>query len=166
MFSGRKSAQKRREQIETADRASSAALAALAAGDAKKAKGELSAAPRVHFAEIGWKVELASALIELGLGRRRQGTAKLVDVCRRLDDTSLGKDDKNYLRLYALYRASEYTKDGKAPSELRDLVEDFRFDHTRLDARIRTEFPLKKVDETAAVPPPPPPPPPGEDIDL
>ena len=92
-------------------------------------------------------------MIDLKLGRRRSGTSKLVAVCSRLDDTSLSKDDKNYLRLYALYRSTEVTKDRKA------LVEDFRFDHTLVDPDLRSDFPLRKLEpETVEAAPPPPPP--------
>ncbi len=160
MFSGRKSAEKRREQIETAQEAVREAMQALNAEDLDGARSALSGAPKTHFADVGWKTGLAGAMIDLKSGRRRSGTSKLVAVCSRLDDTSLSKDDKNYLRLYALYRSSEVTKDRKAPVELRELVEDFRFDHTLVDPELRSDFPLRKLDpeapETASPPPPPP----------
>ncbi len=159
MFSGRKSADKLREQIDAADQAVAAAMAALAADDIAQARRELSAAPKTHFADMGWKVDLATAMIELKSGRHRQGLQKLISVCSRLDDTSMGRDDKNYLRLYALYRASEASKGGKAPVEMRMLVEDFRFDHTMVTPLLRKDFPLKKMDDSEIAPPPPPPPP-------
>jgi len=164
MFSGRKSASKRREQIEAADRAVGAAMSALACDNPSMARKELSAAPKTHYADMGWKVDLALAMIELHSGKRKQGTQRLIVVCSRLDDTSLGRDDKNYLRLYALYRASEASKDGKPPFELRDMVEDFSFDHTMISPLIRKDFPLKKLEESLVAPPPLPPPPPGADF--
>jgi hypothetical protein len=109
---------------------------------------------------MGWKVGLATAMIELKAGKRRNGLQRLVTVCSRLDDTSLSRDDKNYLKLYALYRGTEASKNGRAPAELRDLVEDFRFDHTLVSPILRKDFPLKKVDDGEDGPPPPPPPPP------
>lgn len=166
MVFGRKSAEQRRQELDTAVRAAVAAMEALREDDPKRAKSELAGAPKVHFAEGGWQVELASSMIDLALGRRKQGFSRLIDVCRKLDDTSLARDDKNYLRLYALYRATEFAKDGKPPSELRDLVEDFRFDHTQVTPEIRERFPLKKVEDPVEAPPPPPPPPPGGDIEL
>jgi len=159
MFSGRKSAEKRREQIELADRAVASAMEALNAEDVDEARTRLSEAPKTHFADVGWKVGLAGAMLELKKERRRQGLSKLVAVCSRLDETSLSKDDKNYLRLYALYRSSEVTKDRKAPMELRLLVEDFRFDHTLVNPELRRDFPLRQLDEAAEETPPPPPPP-------
>ena len=158
MFSGRRSADKLREQIDAADHAVGAAMAALGDDDIARARKELSAAPKTHFADMGWKVDLATAMIELRVGRRKQGLQKLIHVCTRLDDTAMGRDDKNYLRLYALYRASEASKDGKAPMEMRVLVEDFRFDHTMVTPLLRKDFPLKKMDESEIAPPPPPPP--------
>ncbi|WP_417482339.1 hypothetical protein [Maricaulis sp.] len=158
MFSGRKSADKLREQIEAADQAVAAAMAAIADDDVARARKELSAAPKTHFADMGWKVGLAMAMIELKSGRHRQGIQKLINVCARLDDTSMGRDDKNYLRLYALYRASEASKGGKAPAEMRVLVEDFRFDHTMVTPILRKDFPLRKMDDAEIAPPPPPPP--------
>ena len=161
MFSGRNSAEKRREAIEAADLAVADAMAAINRDDVDAAREALSEAPKTHFADLGWKVGLAGAMIDLLKGRNRAATNKFVAVCGRLDDTSLSRDDKNYLRLYALYRTSEHSKDRKAPPALRDLVEDFRFDHTLVDPRLRHDFPLKKLDPEAqaSVPPPPPPPP-------
>lgn len=158
MFSGRKSAEKRREQIETADAAVADAMQALNVDDVDAARQHLAEAPKTHYADVGWKVGLAGAMIDLKMGRKRSGLNKLVAVCGRLDETSLSKDDKNYLRLYALYRSSEVTKDRKAPMELRMLVEDFRFDHTLVDPALRRDFALRKADELAETPPPPPPP--------
>jgi hypothetical protein len=160
MFSGRKTAEKLREEIRTADRAVGEAMAALAADDIPAARKTLSGAPKTHYADMGWKVGLATAMIELKAGKRRNGLQRLVTVCSRLDDTSLSRDDKNYLKLYALYRGTEASKDGRAPTELRDLVEDFRFDHTLVSPILRKDFPLKKVDDSEDGPPPPPPPPP------
>jgi hypothetical protein len=160
MFGGRKSAEKIREQIESADRAVGSAMSALHDDELREARDALSHAPKTHFADMGWKVALAGAVIELKAGKVKAGIQKLVAVCSRLDETSLGRDDMNYLRLFALYRASEASKSGRAPIELRDLVEDFRFDHTLVTPLLRKDFPLKKVDEVEAAPPPPPPPPP------
>ncbi|MEA1943536.1 MAG: hypothetical protein U9P68_14930 [Pseudomonadota bacterium] len=160
MFSGRKTAEKRREEIRVADRAVGEAMEALAADDVSAARKVLSAAPRTHYADMGWKVGLATAMIELKAGKRRNGLQRLVTVCSRLDDTSLSRDDKNYLKLYALYRGTEASKNGRAPAELRDLVEDFRFDHTLVSPILRKDFPLKKVEDGEDGPPPPPPPPP------
>lgn len=160
MFSGRKTAEKRREEIRVADRAVGEAMEALAADDVSAARKVLSAAPRTHYADMGWKVGLATAMIELKAGKRRNGLQRLVTVCSRLDDTSLSRDDKNYLKLYALYRGTEASRNGRAPAELRDLVEDFRFDHTLVSPILRKDFPLKKVEDGEDGPPPPPPPPP------
>jgi hypothetical protein len=160
MFSGRKSAEKRLGDIRAADIAAGSAMAALYRDDVAAARKELSAAPKTHFADMGWKVELASAMIELIAGKRKNGTQRLVSVCSRLDETSLSKDDKNYLRLYSLYRASEASKDGRPPWELRDLVEDFRFDHTMITPLLRQDFPLKNLEDAVVAPEPPPPPPP------
>ena len=160
MFSGRKTAEKRREEIRVADRAVGEAMEALAADDVSAARKLLSAAPKTHYADMGWKVGLATAMIELKAGKRRNGLQRLVTVCSRLDDTSLSRDDKNYLKLYALYRGTEASKNGRAPAELRDLVEDFRFDHTLVSPILRKDFPLKKVEDGEDGPPPPPPPPP------
>lgn len=161
MFSGRNSAEKRREAIEAAHLAVAEAMTAINNDDVDAARQALSEAPKTHFADVGWKVGLAGAMVDLLAGRMRSSVNKFVAVCSRLDDTSLSKDDKNYLRLYALYRTSEASKDRKAPPALRDLVEDFRFDHTMVDPLLRKDFPLKKVDadNEAAAPPPPPPPP-------
>ncbi|MDP7342540.1 MAG: hypothetical protein QF767_04080, partial [Alphaproteobacteria bacterium] len=40
------------------------------------------------------------------------------------------------------YRGTEASKNGRAPAELRDLVEDFRFDHTLVSPILRKDFPL------------------------
>lgn len=160
MFSGRKTAEKLREEIRTADQAVGEAMEALAGDDVSAARKALSAAPKTHYADMGWKVGLATAMIELKAGKRRNGLQRLVTVCSRLDDTSLSRDDKNYLKLYALYRGTEASKNGRAPAELRDLVEDFRFDHTMVSPILRKDFPLKKVEDSEDGPPPPPPPPP------
>ncbi len=167
MFGGNKSIERRREDIRLADQAADHAVAALAEGDVAKAKVELSAAPKkLDFADIGWKVAIAQALIDLAQKKRRAGVAKLVEVCARLDDTSLSRDDKGYLRLFALYRAIEASRNGKAPRELRQQVESFRFDHTLVSAKLRERFPLKAAEAGAKAPPPPPktaPPSAGED---
>lgn len=160
MFSGRKTADKLREELRTADRAVGEAMAALATDDLSAARKALSGAPKTHYADMGWKVGLATAMIELKAGKRRNALQRLVTVCSRLDDTSLSRDDKNYLKLYALYRGTEASKDGRAPAELRELVEDFRFDHTLVSPILRKDFPLKKVEDNEDGPPPPPPPPP------
>ncbi|WP_297730794.1 hypothetical protein [uncultured Maricaulis sp.] len=160
MFSGRKTADRLREEIRHADAAVGEAMSALAIDDVAAARQALSAAPRMHFVDMGWKVGLAGAMVELKAGKRKQGLQKLIAVCSRLDDTDLSRDDKNYLRLYALYRGSEASKDGRAPVELRELVEDFRFDHTLVTPLLRKDFPLKDVDDSEPAPPPPPPPPP------
>ena len=85
--------------------------------DLDAARAHLAEAPKTHYADVGWKVGLAGAMLDLKKGRKRSGLNKLLAVCSRLDETSLSKDDKNYLRLYALYRSSEVTKDRKAPVE-------------------------------------------------
>ena len=159
MFSGRKTAEQRREEIRLADQSVGAAMHALALDNPDKARKLLGEAPKTHFADMGWKVGLATAMLELKTGKRRNGLQRLITVCSRLDDTSLSRDDKNYLRLYELYRGSEFSRDGRAPSELRDLVEDFRFDHTLVTPLLRKDFPLKKVEAEDTPPPPPPPPP-------
>ncbi|WP_300544853.1 hypothetical protein [Maricaulis sp.] len=158
MFSGRKTAEQRREDIRAADKAVGEAMQALASEDIAAARKALGAAPKTHYADMGWKVSLAAAMIELRAGKRKPAIQRLVTVCSRLDDTSLSRDDKNYLRLYALYRGTEAAKDGRAPAELRELVEDFRFDHTLVSPLLRKDFPLKKVEEADGAPPPPPPP--------
>jgi len=160
MFSGRKTAERLREEIRAADLAVGEAMEALAGDDVSAARKALSGAPKTHYADMGWKVGLATAMIELKAGKRRNGLQRLVTVCSRLDDTSLSRDDKNYLKLYALYRGTEASKNGRAPTELRDLVEDFRFDHTLVSPILRKDFPLKKVEDAEDGPPPPPPPPP------
>ncbi|MEO1040180.1 MAG: hypothetical protein AAFX09_11595 [Pseudomonadota bacterium] len=157
MFGASKVSERRQEEYRLAATATDHALAALAAGDKEKARTELAAVPRkVDFAEIGWRVALVNALINLAFEKRRQGVQGLVSVCSRLDETSLSRDDKGYLRLFALYRAIEVSKNGKAPRELRELVDDFRFDHTLVTASLREGFPLKRT-EGAAPPLPPPP---------
>ena len=164
MFSGRKTAEKLREEIRTADKAVGEAMEALAGDDISAARKALSSAPKTHYADMGWKVGLATAMIELKAGKRRNGLQRLVTVCSRLDDTSLSRDDKNYLKLYALYRGTEASKTGRAPAELRELVEDFRFDHTMVSPILRKDFPLKKVEEVQTAPPPMAPPPDVDDV--
>jgi hypothetical protein len=78
--------------------------------------------------------------------------SRLVDVCAGLDETNLSKDEKGYLRLYALYRAIDASKDGRAPAELRAQADDFRFDQTLVSSWLKQRFPLKKVE--ASRPPP------------
>ena len=166
MFLANKASERRREEYRLAVTASEHALAALNAGDLAKAREELAACPRkVDFAEIGWQVALVNALIDLADGKRRAGLAGLVAVCSRLDETSLTRDDKGYLRLFALYRAIEASKNGKAPRALRDLVDDFRFDHTMVTARLRAGFPLKRTEDVVSPPPPKSAPPAARDED-
>jgi len=161
MFGGEKAVAKRREAMRLAEEAAEHALDALAEGDLERARTELAAVPRrLKFADGGWKPALTLAVVELASGKRRSGNAKLIEVCAGLDETSLSKDDKGYLRLYALYRAIEASKDGRAPAELRDLVEDFRFDQILVDKGLKTRFPLKKVEDVTPAPPPMAPPPP------
>ena len=158
MFGGEKAVAKRREAIRIADQAAEHALDALAEGDLARARQELSAVPRkLKFADGGWKPALALAVVELA-------SAKLLEVCAGLDETSLSKDDKGYLRLYALYRAIEASKDGRAPAELREEAEDFRFDQIMVSKWLKTRFPLKKVEEVQTAPPPMAPPPDVDDV--
>jgi len=155
MFGGGKAAERRREAIRLADQAADYALEAIAQGDLKRARNELAAAPkRISYADGGWKPALAAAVLDLMTGKRRQGLAGLVEFCTGLDETSLSRDDKGYLRLYALYRAIDASRDGRAPAELRDLVEDFRFDHTLVSRKLKARFPLKKIEESTPPPPP------------
>lgn len=154
MFGGDKVA-RRREAMRLAEQAADHALDALAEGDPKRALKELEAVPKkTPFADGGWKPALAMAVTELALGKRRAGMARLLEVCGGLDETSLSRDEKGYLRLYALYRAIEASKDGRAPTELRALVDDFRFDQTLISRQLKMRFPLKKVEESTAPPPP------------
>ncbi|PWE18771.1 hypothetical protein DDZ18_04040 [Marinicauda salina] len=156
MFGLGKLAERRRVETEEAGRAAEAALDALAADDPDAARKALRSAPKkVAFADIGWKLALASALADLADGKRKPGLAKLVEIVASLDDTSLGKDDKGYLRLFALYRAIEASKDGKPPAELRAHAENFRFDHTLVSSELKTRFPLKKTEAHAEAAPPP-----------
>lgn len=160
MFGGERAVEKRREAMRLADEAAEHALDALASGDLDRARSELAAVPkRLKYADGAWKPALTLAVVDLASGKRRAGNAKLVEVCAGLDETSLSKDDKAYLRLYALYRAIEASKDGRAPAELRALVDDFRFDQILVDKALKTRFPLKKVEEVTPVPPPMAPPP-------
>ncbi|AZU03257.1 hypothetical protein X907_0713 [Glycocaulis alkaliphilus] len=155
MFGGRKAEERRRDEIRLAQAACSNALEALRAGNVAKARAELAAVPKkVDFADIGWKVELTAAVLDLAAGRRKPATTRLTVICARLDETDLSRDDKGYLRLFALYRAIEASRDGKAPQELRDLVEDFRFDHTLVSPELKVGFPLKKTEEAVPAPPP------------
>ena len=55
MFSGRKSADKLRDQIDAADLAVAAAMAAIFEDDVAAARKALAAAPKTHFADMGWK---------------------------------------------------------------------------------------------------------------
>lgn len=155
MFGGEKAAERRREAMRLADKAAEHALDALAEGDAKRARQELEAVPKkLGFADGGWKPALALAVTELALGKRRSGLQRLSAVVAGLEETSLGRDDRAYLKLYALYRAIDASKSGKAPAELRAQAEDFRFDHTLVSRKLKSRFPLKKVEDTAPVPPP------------
>ena len=160
MFGGEKAVARRREAMRIAEQAADHALDALAAGDLARAREELAAVPRrLKFADGGWKPALASAVVDLAGGKRRSGTTKLIEVCAGLDQTSLSKDDKGYLRLYALYRAIEASKDSRAPDELRAHTEDFRFDQILVTQSLKTRFPLKKVEAVSTAPPPMTPPP-------
>jgi len=160
MFGGRKADERRREDIRMADEAADHALSALAEGDADRAREELSAAPKkLDFAEIGWKVEIVAAMIELAQAKRKAGVKRLTEITARLDETSLSRDDKGYMRLFALYRAIEASKSGKAPAELRMHAEDFRFDHTMVSGALKNRFPLKKTEPAEPAPPPIAPPP-------
>ncbi|MCW5724889.1 MAG: hypothetical protein KIS81_08010 [Maricaulaceae bacterium] len=155
MILGRKSGERLRERNAHAERTAAAAMRALEANDVKAARHELAGAPkRPDFSPAGWKLALAAALIDLRSGKARQGLQKLADVVRRLDETGLNRDEMGYMRLYALYRAIEASKDGKAPPELRDEVEDFRFDHTLVSGDLKALFPLKKTAQKPAAPPP------------
>lgn len=146
----------RRERVRQADEAAAAALAALNADDPAQARKALAAAPRrIAFADIGWKLRLVEALIDIAQDKPRAGLRKLTQVCRRLDDTSLSRDDKGYLRLFALYRGIAASKTGKAPADLREHTENFRFDHTLVSGELKTAFPLKKGEEAAETPPSP-----------
>lgn len=157
MILRRSSPDKHREMVETARRASQEAMRALWEDDAKRAKTELTAAPKkLDFAEVGWRVALVSALVDLKLGKVKSGVTALEKVIDRLDETDLSRDDKGYLRLFALYRASEASKDRRAPASLRERVEHFRFDQTLIDPEIKADFPLKKVEDKPIDPPPPP----------
>ena len=161
MFGLDKAAARRREALRLAGEAADNALDALAEGDVKRARRELSAVPkRLRYADGGWKPALALAVVDLAEAKRRSGLARLIDVCAGLDETNLSKDEKGYLRLYALYRAIDASKDGRAPTELRALADDFRFDQTLVSTWLKRRFPLKKVE--ASQPPPPPMAPPPE----
>lgn len=155
MFGGRKAEEKRREELRMADQAADHALRALAEGDANRAREELSAAPKkLDFADIGWKVEAVAAMIELELDKPKAATKRLTEITARLDETSLSTHDKGYMRLFALYRAIEASKTGKAPAELRMHAENFRFDHTMVSGSLKSRFPLKKMETAEAAPPP------------
>ena len=162
MFGSGKAAERRREALRLAGEAADNALDALAEGDVKAARRELAAVPkRLKYADGGWKPALALAVVDLAEGKRRSGLARLVDGCAGLDDTNLSKDEKGYLRLYALYRAIDASKDGRAPSELRAHADDFRFDQTLVSTWLKQRFPLKKVEASEPTPPPMSPPPEG-----
>lgn len=155
MFGGDKAVERRREAMRLAEAAADNALDALAEGDPRRARKELDVVPKkTAFADGGWKPALALAVTELALGKRRAGLARLAEVCAGLDQTSLSRDEKGYLRLYALYRAIEASRDGRAPAELRAQADDFRFDQTLVSRRLKARFPLKKVEESQPPPPP------------
>ncbi|MGX6646959.1 hypothetical protein ACWCOP_03320 [Maricaulaceae bacterium MS644] len=155
MFGGDKAVERRREAMRLAEAAADHALDALAEGDPKRAKKELEAVPKkIQFADGGWKPALAMALVELSTNKRRAGLSRLAEVCAGLDETSLSRDEKGYLRLYALYRAIDASKDGRAPAELRAQTEDFRFDQTLVSRQLKQRFPLKKVEDVTSPPPP------------
>lgn len=140
-----------------AGRATEAALAALVRGDTEKAQAELTAAPKkLDFAEMGWRVALVGSLIDLANGKRKAGMNQLVKVFQRLDETSLSSDDKGYLRLFALYRAIEFARDGRAPSALRDQADNFRFDTTLVNPDLKVMFPLKRLEKPVEEASPPP----------
>ena len=160
MFGGAKAAERRREALRLADAAAENALDALSEGDLKRARDELATVPKkLSYADGGWKPALASAVVDLAAGKRRAGLNRLIEVCAGLDQTNLSRDDRGYLRLYALYRAIEASKDGRAPDELRTHAEDFRFDQTLVSGRLKARFPLKKVEPRGTPPPPMAPPP-------
>ncbi|MBI1264001.1 MAG: hypothetical protein GC187_04620 [Alphaproteobacteria bacterium] len=160
MFGGEKAAVRRRDEMRQASEAADHALEALAAGDLARARRELDMAPRkLTFADGAWKPLLASAVLDLASRKRRAGLEKLIAACDGLDETNLSRDDKGYLRLYALYRAIDASKDGRAPRELRERVDDFRFDHTLVSGELKSRFPLKKIEEPVSAPPPMAPPP-------
>lgn len=164
MFGGQKAAERRREALRLADAAAENALDALVEGDVKRARDELATVPKkLSYADGGWKPALALAVVDLAAGKRRPGLNRLIEVCAGLDQTNLSRDDKGYLRLYALYRAIEASKDGRAPDELRAHAEDFRFDQTLVSGGLKARFPLKKV-EAKDPPPPPMAPPPGGEV--
>lgn len=153
----RRKTEERAESNVIASRASEAALSALFAGDVEKARDELTAVPkRIEFAETGWKVSLVMALTDLTAGKRKSGLNLLIKVFEKLDDTSLSKDDKGYLRLFALYRAIENTRDGRPPSALRDHAENFSFDTTLVDPGLKAIFPLRRLQAQPEDAPPPP----------
>lgn len=163
MFGGAKAAERRREALRLADAAADNALDALAEGDVRRARDELATVPKkLPYADGGWKPSLALAVVDLAAGKRRAGVSRLVEVCAGLEQTSLSRDDRAYLRLYALYRAIEVSKDGRAPDELRAHTEDFRFDQTLVSGGLKRRFPLKKIASGDPAPPPMAPPPGGE----
>lgn len=156
MFGAGKSAQDRREETMLADRAAEYALDALLGGAAARARAELDNAPRrVPFGVMGWKLELARALVDFADGRIRAGNMRLVDFVRRLDETSFSRDDRGYLSLFALYRSIEASRKGRAPAALREAVEDFRFDHTLVSRDLRRRFPLRREAASAQASAPP-----------
>ena len=155
MIFGQKSDEKRREASRLAETSAQTALKALDTDDLDTARKELNSAPRkVKFAASGWKLELAFALYEIAKGKNRPATKRLTDVCSRLDETALSRDDKGYVRLFALYRAIEASKTGRAPEELRMHADNFRFDHTLVSNDLKTLFPLKKSEARESMPPP------------
>jgi len=157
MILGRKGADRRNEQIETALRAADAAIIALGKDELDVARHELSASPKKpDFAEAGWKVALVQALIDLKAGKTKPAIQGLERLCGRLDDTSLSRDDKGYIRLFCLYRASEASKDGRAPAGLRSNADNFRFDQTLISPELKTQLPLKVIEEKISEAPPKP----------
>jgi hypothetical protein len=165
MFGSEKAAARRRESLRLAGEAADNALDALAEGDLRRARRELSVVPkRTRYADGGWKPALALAVVDLAEGKRRTGLSRLVDVCAGLDETNLSKDEKGYLRLYALYRAIDASKNGRAPAELRAQADDFRFDQTLVSSWLKQRFPLKKVEASQPPPPPMTPPPASGEI--
>lgn len=155
MLFGQKADEKRQDNARLAESAADAALSALAMNDLDGARRSLNDVPRkVAFSSTGWKVELVTALVEIAKDKPKAATRRLTEICSRLDETALSRDDKGYLRLFALYRAIDVSKTGRAPDELRMHADNFRFDHTLVSSDLRTQFPLKKTRVNDPAPPP------------
>ena len=95
-------------------------------------------------------------MLDLAASRRKQAVIRLTTILFASGrDRFVARRNKGYLRLFALYRAIEASKDGKAPQELRDLVDDFPLrNHTLVSASLKAGFPLKKAEEAQPAPPP------------